>query len=486
VSCAILVPAARISDLTKEAAIHRKISIALQLCGILLIVGTLWLVARPNLSKSTVKLRGPGDSLTIAATGDSLAPDPLPFGLADPGFFGVVDVLENASLGLTTLEQNLLGQKNHSQPGKLARWPYGTSHQAEDLRRLGMTVISLANNHAIDYGIEGMQATEDILSRQGLFHVGSGNNLQLAGTPVSVGAPPRCVAVIAVTTSANAESRATYTQGEILGRPGVNALRYSPQVTADHSAFSSLKRSPLATSLGPSSASGRNQLMLSGTVITEGQKTAVDFVPNDRDLQGILGQVRLARSKCGDIVVMLHSHEPSNQSQVASDFVQTFARALVDAGASLVVGSGPHQLRGIEVHNRGVIFYSLGNFVFDYNAIDSRAADVYESGIDLQQLALGAVSDFPSYPIPHFEEPIWWESVIAIATFNNGVLGSIRLQPIDLGVDLPVSQRGIPRIAAPGRGNEILQRLANLSRPLGTMVRVKDGMGFIDLAGVTH
>ncbi len=43
--------------------------------------------------------------------------------------------------------------------------------------------------------------------------------------------------------------------------------------------------------------------------------------------------------------------------------VQAFAHAVVDAGADLVVGSGPHVLRGMEVYRDRLIAYSLGNFV---------------------------------------------------------------------------------------------------------------------------
>jgi hypothetical protein len=42
--------------------------------------------------------------------------------------------------------------------------------------------------------------------------------------------------------------------------------------------------------------------------------------------------------------------------------VRAFAHAVVDAGADLVLGSGPHVIRGIERYNDRLIAYSLGNF----------------------------------------------------------------------------------------------------------------------------
>jgi poly-gamma-glutamate synthesis protein (capsule biosynthesis protein) len=407
----------------------------------------------------------------------------MPSGATDRGFAGVVDAIRSSSIGLTALEENLLDEKNIPQaeaPGTI-RWPYGTKRQAEDLRRVGITVVSLANNHAADYGIEGMKQTQEILDDQGLRHAGSGADLAVAQAPVSLGAAPRRVAVFAITTSASPESRATRTRGEILGRPGANALRYSPDVTVGPETFATLQRSPMATK-----SADPNQLILSGTIIKKGPKTSVELVPNEQDMHDILDQVKLARSQSDVVVVMLHSHEPRNQSDAPAEFVQSFAHALIDAGASLVVGSGPHQLRGIELYKSGAIFYSLGNFAFDYAAVDPRAADVYEAGMDLYQLAIGALESMGSFRVPQTDEPIWWQSVIAVTAFERGALKSIRLQPIDLGVDLPIARRGIPRIASPERADEILQTIARLSQNFGTEISVKDGSGDVQLSKPTR
>lgn len=42
-----------------------------------------------------------------------------------------------------------------------------------------------------------------------------------------------------------------------------------------------------------------------------------------------------------------------------------FARAAIDAGASVVIGHHPHVIQPVERYKHGVIFYSLGNLVFD-------------------------------------------------------------------------------------------------------------------------
>jgi poly-gamma-glutamate capsule biosynthesis protein CapA/YwtB (metallophosphatase superfamily) len=460
----------------------KKILILSLLAIFLLATAVWWAVAGRKLSRSPVQLRGPSESLTIAAAGDWLRSEPVSFGPIDSGFARVLESLKNASMGLTNLEVTLLDPKNvppADVPGTL-RWPYGTIRQAEDLRKLGLNVISLANNRAMDYGPDGMRQTEQILDSAGLLHVGVGLDLQAARSPVIFGAPPRRVAVIAVTTSASSESRATNSAGEIRGRPGVNAIRYSPDVTVDPATFEILKKLPSTAPGEP--GSDRYRLIVSGTPIKRGQKTVVKFSPDERDVQEVLEQVKFARSQCDVVVVTLHSHEPSNHSQTAAEFVQTLARSFVDAGASLVVGSGPHQLRGIEVYSQGVILYSLGNFSADYTFAGSRASDVYDSGIDLYQLSIGAAGNLQGYPSQNFEEPVWWESVIAVAVYGQGKIKSLSLQPIDLGAELPLQQRGLPRIAAPERASTILQRLAALSKSLGTTIRIENGVGTVDIS----
>lgn len=63
------------------------------------------------------------------------------------------------------------------------------------------------------------------------------------------------------------------------------------------------------------------------------------------------------------VIVSMHNgieyHEQPNESQIS------FAHAAIDAGAKLVIGHHPHVVQRFESYRGGVIFYSLGNFVFD-------------------------------------------------------------------------------------------------------------------------
>ncbi len=79
--------------------------------------------------------------------------------------------------------------------------------------------------------------------------------------------------------------------------------------------------------------------------------------------EGIVADVRAARSTCDILVVSLHWGDEFIDRPSPAD-VQ-LAHAVVDAGADLIVGHHPHVLRGLERYGRGWIVYSLGNFVCD-------------------------------------------------------------------------------------------------------------------------
>ena len=57
------------------------------------------------------------------------------------------------------------------------------------------------------------------------------------------------------------------------------------------------------------------------------------------------------------------------QNEKRGDVV-AFSRSVIDAGADLVLGHGPHVLRRIEIYKQRLIAYSLGNFIFDYPQVN--------------------------------------------------------------------------------------------------------------------
>ncbi|MBA2629595.1 MAG: CapA family protein [Thermoleophilaceae bacterium] len=97
-----------------------------------------------------------------------------------------------------------------------------------------------------------------------------------------------------------------------------------------------------------------------------------------RDLAAVRALVARARARADLVVVMAHlgaegddqTHVPEGREyHMGEDRGDTraFAHTAIDAGADLVLGSGPHVLRGIEFHGGKLIAYSLGNLAGWHN-----------------------------------------------------------------------------------------------------------------------
>ncbi len=78
----------------------------------------------------------------------------------------------------------------------------------------------------------------------------------------------------------------------------------------------------------------------------------------------VIEDIKLARDKHKADVVIPFMHWGWEYEQ-ENDRQQKFARTMIDAGASMVIGGHPHVTQGIEYYQDRLIVYSLGNFVFD-------------------------------------------------------------------------------------------------------------------------
>ncbi len=172
------------------------------------------------------------------------------------------------------------------------------------LKELGVDLACIANNHMFDYGEQGFLDTLNTLTGLGIRYVGGGVNKQNAGEAKILKAGNKKIAFFAsnqVITDVSWIAEDT--------KPGMNALY---------------------------TWSDTYQLMLEN--ISE------------------------AKEKCDLVVVMLHfgNELENNQNEVQKQY----ARALVDAGADVIIGDHAHVLQGAEWYNDGLIFYGMGNFLF--------------------------------------------------------------------------------------------------------------------------
>src|SRR3989338_3966767 len=96
-------------------------------------------------------------------------------------------------------------------------------------------------------------------------------------------------------------------------------------------------------------------------------RDAIDASPAIAYLDPAVAAADVARAKNEADVVVVLLHWGNEYETRASPAQRDIAHALIDAGAALVIGHHPHVVQEVEQYDRGLIAYSLGNFVFDQN-----------------------------------------------------------------------------------------------------------------------
>jgi poly-gamma-glutamate synthesis protein (capsule biosynthesis protein) len=108
-----------------------------------------------------------------------------------------------------------------------------------------------------------------------------------------------------------------------------------------------------------------------------------------------------ARKVADEVIVIVHGgHEGYS---LPSPWMTDNYRFFVDAGASVVVGHHPHCYSGFEKYGNGMIFYSLGNFIFDspsqketdWNFGYAIELSLNNSGFDFKTIPYKQCSDQP-------------------------------------------------------------------------------------------
>ncbi len=250
------------------------------------------------------------DVIHLTAVGDIMLDRSLGYNLArgDLAYpFSYVDsILQKADITVGNME-SALGDSGEPQP---KRYPFRAPSEAvQSLALAGFDVVSLANNHGMDYGPEALLQALDLLQQQEVAPVGAGADSVAAHAPFIVTA---------------------------------NGLTV---------AFFGYVNVPVEASTGFDTASWTAALDRPGLAWGDPQSIAAD-------LEAVRDQVDL-------VVVLLHS---GFEYQALPSEPQTeAAHAAVDAGADLVIGHHAHILQGIETYREGVIIYGTGNFAFDIN-----------------------------------------------------------------------------------------------------------------------
>jgi len=224
-----------------------------------------------------------------------------------------------------------------------------------------------------------------------------------------------------------------------------------------------------------------------GTRFVVGDQRETRTEPLKEDLTEIAAVVNNASRLADYTIVTIHSHESDGNRTVPGKFMVTFARAMMDAGADMFVGHGPHVLRGIEIYKGKPILYSLGDFVFQNETLLRLPSENYEP-YDLGQTS--HVADFNARRYNNDQSGFpadreIWESVVAMPKFRGKQLLELALHPITLGFGTSPSVRGRPLLADRELGKKILDDLTERSKRYGTKIVMKDGVGYVELGGTS-
>ncbi|MER9007632.1 CapA family protein [Mesorhizobium sp. M0862] len=431
------------------------------------------------------------DGFTMAAVGDLLYARPVAKGY-HPGLSDVLKTCQGADVTFGNLETNILDFQSKGCPQAEFGGAYCISSPelAADLKELGFNLVSRANNHTLDWGVEAMRETSRALEQNGIVHAGAGETLALAGAARFLETPRGRVAMISFATTFMPMARACDPAGEAPGRPGLNALRLTKNIVVPREMLETLRRIRHALPGYPPGTQNPDRVVLEGVTYKEGDKVDYNFEPDPRDIAYILRNVRQGKQISDFCIATNHGHEPGEWCQEPLEYEQSFARRVIDEGADAYIVHGPHILRGIEIYKGRPIFYSLGNFfcqdlrtpagadMFDQFGKDPRINTDAEVTID--HLARG-------YPTPEGRTgpqcgTIYYESVVAVSRFEHNQLAELRLYPIELRRSQRFANRGVPRLAPAPLGKEILERLQKLSSPFGTQIDIEGDVGMIRLS----
>jgi poly-gamma-glutamate synthesis protein (capsule biosynthesis protein) len=346
-------------------------------------------------------------------------------------------------------------------------------------------MVARANNHTGDYGTLGMDLTTRYVDAAGLTQAGVGHSLAEAREAKFLETAEARVALISVASTFPDHSQAGRTRGDVPARPGLNPLRFDTSYVVTRDQLESLRST--MRDLGFSVPDDEDQLAFRGNRFVLGDAPAVRTEPNSDDVREIAAVVANASRQADYTIVTIHAHEGDGDRFVPAQFLVAFAHAMIDAGADIFVGHGPHVVRGIEFRNGKPILYSLANFLFQNETLLRLPSENYEP-YDLDGDA--HVADFndrrydnDTRGFPAQREI--WESVVAVAEWDGPRLAGLRLHPITLGFGESRMVRGRPMFADAELGAKIIGDVNRLSAPFGTTVVFEDGVGRVQLPAST-
>lgn len=199
----------------------------------------------------------------------------------------------------------------------------------EGLVNAGIDMVSIANNHVIDYGREALTDTMSSLKEYNIEYIGAGEN---------------------------------YNEASKINYQNINGLKV---------AFI-----------------GTTEILGYKSWVAEDEKSGV-FYLNKNNLEEINNIIKVAKENSDYVVVVAHwdrEYYDYPESETI-DMAHTF----IDNGADIIIGHHPHVLQGIEYYKEGIIYYSTGNFNFLIKNENASQSALFEVGFDKEKIVSSKV-----------------------------------------------------------------------------------------------
>lgn len=432
-------------------------------------------------------------AIRVAFTGDSILTRRIT-GYRDEPTRQLYDLIRDADVAFTNLE--VLVNDFRGYPAvECGGTHFGAGAWVlDELMEIGFDLFACATNHSLDYSIAGVLANLVTLRARGATFAGIGENLAEARMPAYIDHDRGSVAMLSCSSTFGPGQYAGEQRPDMQGRPGLNPLRVETTYEVSASQLDALRS--IALDLGIEQE--RQQVIQMGFKFPpaspdifpfldgnfrEGSRAAIRTAPKSADMEAISTWTQEARRRADTVIVSIHSHEQGGTKEEPAEFLRTFAHRVIDEGADVVVGHGPHLLRGMELYRGKPIFYSLGNFIGQNELVERLPADSYErfrvdpAATPGQIFESRSQNDTKSFPA----DVRFWQTVMPLCDFADGQVTRIELVPVTLGHGQRPHRRGRPRLAAGTEATEILTRFADLSTPFGTNIACDGDRGVVQL-----
>lgn len=434
---------------------------------------------------------------TLVTVGDCITSRPLlQYAARDQGLRNVVDILQRADVTYGNMETSILDLRHfngypYAGPGDVTL--LATPGVAKDLALMGFDIVSRANNHALDWGVEGMRETSRWLESAGIAYAGVGENLGMARAAGYFDSAKGRVGLVSMASTFTPDTDALAAREAAPARPGINALNLKRTVVVSREQMNEVVRLQHMLYPAEKDSGPPDEVSLLGNKFVAGKNFGYEYAMDATELSGILRGVRQGKQHADFLIVSIHSHEPAASAKseplndfedVPAGFLQELAHQAVDSGADTFVTTGIHHLGPIEIYKGKPIFYGMGDF-FWADIQEPMPANVYQQNQKALADALvhpdrATHADFNNVTNAlSFAGQPPFDAIIAESRFELETVAEIRIYPVDLGYGRKLTESGTPRLAGPEQSQRILRRLQQISQKYGTKMVIEGSVGIV-------